>query len=239
MEARKDGATNASAPLVVPLRLADGSLYKEKGKIDFIDVTVDPKTDGQIVRATFDNKQGQLTDGQTLRVVIEDEKPQNVVVAVPQQAIAIDQAGALPLRRQRQEPGRAAPGQDRRPARRPAGRQEGLKAGEKVIIQGQQRVRPGMTVNPTSRTATSATAEGLSHDHLLGLHPPPAAGLRRLDGHFHRRPDRHGGAAGRPVPRHRAAAGPRHRDLSRRLGPGGRGERGAGHRSRRSTASRA
>ena len=56
------------------LRLADGSLYKEKGKLDFIDITVDPKTDGQIVRATFDNKDNLLTDGQTVRVVLEDEQ---------------------------------------------------------------------------------------------------------------------------------------------------------------------
>ncbi len=33
---------------------------------------------------------------------------------------------------------------------------EGLKAGEKVIIQGQQRVRPGMTVTPTIAPATPA-----------------------------------------------------------------------------------
>ena len=59
------------------LRLADGSLYKEKGKLDFIDVTVDPKTDGQIVRATFANKDGMLTDGQTVRVILEDSKPQD------------------------------------------------------------------------------------------------------------------------------------------------------------------
>ena len=56
------------------LKLADGSIYKEKGKLDFIDITVDPKTDGQIVRATFDNKDNLLTDGQTVRVVLEDEQ---------------------------------------------------------------------------------------------------------------------------------------------------------------------
>ena len=53
LEARRDDSTGD--PPIVRLKLADGSFYKEKGKLDFIDVTVDPKTDGQIVRATFDN----------------------------------------------------------------------------------------------------------------------------------------------------------------------------------------
>src|SRR5262249_56741285 len=87
---RKDQA--AGDPLIVRVRLADGSLYKEKGELDFIDVTVDPKTDGQIVRATFPNPDGVLTDGQTVRVIIEQEKP-DTVIAVPQQALALDQTG--------------------------------------------------------------------------------------------------------------------------------------------------
>ena len=81
LEARKQAHTAATA-LLVQLRLADGSLYPEKGKLDFLDVTVDPKTDGQIVRAVFDNKNDALTDGQTVRVVLETEKPPSVV-AVP------------------------------------------------------------------------------------------------------------------------------------------------------------
>jgi membrane fusion protein (multidrug efflux system) len=158
MEARKDGATDANAPLLVQLRLADGSLYKEKGKIDFIDVTVDAKTDGQIVRAVFPNTDRVLTEGQTLRVVIENAKPPSVV-AVPQGAIAIDQAGAYVFvvnDKNQAEQRRVKTGVIR------DGLQavEGLKAGEKVIIQGQQRVRPGMTVNPTIAPATSAPQKG-------------------------------------------------------------------------------
>src|SRR5882672_5350781 len=78
----KRGASIGDPPSV-RLKLADGSFYKEKGKLDFIDITVDPKTDGQIVRATFDNKDNLLTDGQTVRVVLEESKPQTVVT-VPQ-----------------------------------------------------------------------------------------------------------------------------------------------------------
>jgi membrane fusion protein (multidrug efflux system) len=142
-------------PPEVRLRLADGSLFKEKGKLDFIDITVDPKTDGQIVRATFDNKENLLTDGQTVRVILQDSKPQTAVT-VPQQAIAIDQTGpylfvvddknVVQLRR-------VKTGSVRN------GRlvvSEGLKAGDKVIIQGQQRVRDGMTVAPSVAAAAPA-----------------------------------------------------------------------------------
>jgi membrane fusion protein (multidrug efflux system) len=153
LEAKRDAS--AGDPPIVRLRLADGSLYKEKGKLDFIDVTVDPKTDGQIVRATFDNKDGVLTDGQTVRVIIEESKPRTVV-AVPQQAIAIDQTGpylfvvddknVVELRRVKT--GNLRNGL--------LVISDGLKAGEKVIVQGQQRVRQGMTVAPSLVSTGSA-----------------------------------------------------------------------------------
>ena len=138
-------------PPAVRLKLADGSLYKEKGKIDFIDITVDPKTDGQIVRATFDNKDNMLTDGQTVRVIIEDNKPKTVVT-VPQQAIALDQTGPYlftvddknVVHLQRVKTGIARSGQ--------MVSTEGLKAGDKVVVQGQQRIRDGMTVAPSVAT---------------------------------------------------------------------------------------
>ena len=135
-------------PPVVRLKLADGSLYKEKGELDFIDITVDPKTDGQIVRATFDNKDNLLTDGQTVRVLIEDNKPKTVVT-VPQQAIALDQTGPYlftvddknVVHLQRVKTGTVRNGQ--------LVITEGLKPGEKVVVQGQQRIRDGMTVAPS------------------------------------------------------------------------------------------
>ncbi|MFO1160871.1 MAG: efflux RND transporter periplasmic adaptor subunit [Reyranellaceae bacterium] len=147
LDARRDKA--AGDPLIVRLRLADGSIYDEKGTLDFIDVTVDPKTDGQIVRATFPNKDGLLTDGQTVRVIIEAEKPQTVV-AVPQQAIALDQTGPYlfvvndknVVELKRVKTGVARNGL--------LAISEGLKPGEKVIVQGQQRVRQGMTVAPSA-----------------------------------------------------------------------------------------
>ena len=142
-------------PPAVRLKLADGSLYKEKGKIDFIDITVDPKTDGQIIRATFDNKDNLLTDGQTVRVLLEDNKPKTVVT-VPQQAIALDQTGPYlftvddknVVHLQRVKTGIARSGQ--------LVISEGLKAGDKVVVQGQQRIRDGMTVAPSAVAPSAA-----------------------------------------------------------------------------------
>jgi membrane fusion protein (multidrug efflux system) len=154
LDARRDKA--AGDPLIVRLRLADGSIYGEKGQLDFIDVTVDPKTDGQIVRATFPNKDGLLTDGQTVRVILEQEKPQTVV-AVPQQAIALDQTGPYlfvvndknMVELRRVKAGVAREGL--------LSITEGLKPGERVIVQGQQRVREGMTVAPTTAPSIGST----------------------------------------------------------------------------------
>lgn len=155
LDARRDSGTSGDG-LVVRLRLADGSLYKDKGKLDFIDVTADAKTDGQVVRAVFDNKQGLLTDGQTVRVIVEGEKVPSVV-AVPQAAIAQDQSGPYLFivndknvaEQKRVKTGVARDGL--------VAITEGLKAGERVIVQGQQRVRPGMTVNPSVAPPSAST----------------------------------------------------------------------------------
>ena len=129
------------------VRLADGSLYSEKGRIDFLDVQVNPRTDGQTVRAMFPNPDDILTSGQTVRVIIE-EKGGDEVVVIPESAIAIDQTGPYVF----------VVGQDdkveQRHIRLGASRKglavvdEGLNPGDRVIVQGQQRVRAGITVAP-------------------------------------------------------------------------------------------
>src|SRR5438270_6834753 len=74
------------------VRLANGSVYGEPGRIDFLDVQVNPRTDGQTVRAMFPNPHDILTTGQTVRVIIEENGGDKVVV-IPESAIAIDQTG--------------------------------------------------------------------------------------------------------------------------------------------------
>lgn len=140
--------TGAALPkIVVRAILADGRAMAETGTVDFIDVQADPRTDTVAARAVFDNPDRLLADGQTIRITIAQADPERVVT-VSQQALATDQAGAYVF----------VVGEGNLVRRQPirAGRQrdglvevlDGVKEGDRVIVQGQQRVRPGQPVEP-------------------------------------------------------------------------------------------
>lgn len=145
LEARRGGSSGEA--MKAKVRLADDTLHPEEGTLDFIDVQVDPRTDGQTLRASFPNTDGRLTDGQTVRVILEEKQAANVVM-VPQSVIASDQSGYYlfvvgPDNKAEQRRIKLGPEREGSTVV-----EEGLKPGEKVIVQGQQRVRPGMVVAP-------------------------------------------------------------------------------------------
>ncbi len=135
-------------PPVIHVQLADGSRYAQAGKVNFIDVTVNEGTDTVLVRATFPNPDRLLVDGQLVTVVAETGEPKSALV-IPQQSIQVDQAGAFVL---------VVDGENKVEVRRiktgiEVGARltvtEGLTAGEKVITEGIQKVRPGELVQAT------------------------------------------------------------------------------------------
>lgn len=133
--------------LAVKIRMADGRLYDRAGRIDFIDVQVDPGTDTIIIRAVVDNPDAVLIDQQLVTAVVEGTAPQTALL-VPQQAILADQGGRFVL----------VVGDGNAVEQRPVtvGRTvdgsyvvtQGLAEGDRVITEGIQRVRPGMVVDP-------------------------------------------------------------------------------------------
>ena len=134
-------------PPVVRLQLADGSIYDATGTVDFMDNTVDPSTDSQTIRATFTNPDKLLTDGQTIRVVIEQPADAPVLV-IPQIALAADQSGSFVLvvdAENKVATKYVTTGQQRDGM---AVITQGLAEGDRVIVQGAQRVRNGMVVDP-------------------------------------------------------------------------------------------
>jgi len=139
--------------VTVRVRLADGSVYDEVGTLNFVDVQVDPGTDTVAVRAQVPNPDGGLIDQQLVTAMVEIAQPEQALL-VPQQATLVDQGGRFVL----------VVGDDDAVEQRPiaVGRTidgnfivtEGLAAGERVITEGIQRVRPGMVVDPAPATGS-------------------------------------------------------------------------------------
>ena len=133
------------AAVVVHLRLADDARYEQDGQIDFVDVTVDPGTDTVLVRSLFPNPRNLLLAGQYVGVVVESGEPE-MALLVPQSALQIDQTGFFVLVLDDEEQV-----QVRRVATGPmvGARivvQTGLGSGDRVVVEGVQKVRPGQAV---------------------------------------------------------------------------------------------
>jgi len=136
-----------SADLPFELVLADGSVHPEKGLLVFVDRNVDPATGTIMLEAAFRNPGGIVRPGQYARVrVAVDLKKQAILV--PQRAVS-ELQGIYNVA--------VVGGDDAVEIRMvtPAQRigtlwviDEGLKAGDRVVVEGVQKVRPGVKVKP-------------------------------------------------------------------------------------------
>ncbi len=134
------------ARIEVRLRLPDGSMYEHVGRVDFIDNVVDRKTGTIVMRARFDNPQKLLVPGLYVSTSLgRDETTDKLVI--PQAAVQEDQAGPFVMvvaPDNRVELRRITPGQAF------AGElvvDAGLEPDERVIVEGIQKVRPGILVD--------------------------------------------------------------------------------------------
>jgi membrane fusion protein (multidrug efflux system) len=140
------GAELELAKIEVRLRLPDGSMYDQVGRVDFIDNVVDRKTGTIVMRARFDNPQKLLVPGLYVSTSLGREETTDKLV-IPQAAVQEDQAGAFVMvvaPDNRVELRRITRGQAY------AGElvvDSGLEPDEQVIVEGIQKVRPGMLVD--------------------------------------------------------------------------------------------
>jgi len=130
----------------VKLLLEDGTAYPMAGVLQFSDVTVDPSTSSFILRMTFPNPDHLLLPGMFVRAVIEEGVGEQALL-VPQQGVSRDPKGnpiALVV---------TAAGQVQQRALvldRAMGDQwlvaSGLVPGDRVMVEGMQKAKPGMSV---------------------------------------------------------------------------------------------
>jgi membrane fusion protein (multidrug efflux system) len=139
------------------LILADGTVFPEKGRIIIADRAVDLKTGTLSLVAEFPNPKALLRPGQFGRVRLAASVAENALL-VPQKAVSQMQSANVVY----------VVGADNKVALRSVtlgdrvGQDyvvtEGVKAGDRVIVEGLQKARPGSLVNPSEQALTSEPA---------------------------------------------------------------------------------
>ena len=148
--AAEKGQINRDGPLSaeVTVTLEDGTQYPLKGKLEFTDVTVDPTTGAVQLRALFPNPNGVLLPGLYVRATI-NEGVDTRGILVPQLAVGRDPKGEpTVLVVDDQNTARLRPIKTGRAIGGDWQVTDGLKTGDKVIVQGLQSIRPDMKVMP-------------------------------------------------------------------------------------------
>lgn len=141
----------------VKLLLEDGTPYPLEGKLQFRDVSVDQATGSVILRMVFPNPQRILLPGMFVRAVVEEGESDQAILA-PQQGISRDPKGnpvALVVNADGKVEKRALQ------VDRAIGASwlvtSGLSAGDRVIVEGKDKVRPGLAVRVVPAPAPADT----------------------------------------------------------------------------------
>lgn len=137
---------DAKTPRVV-MGLANETDHPHVGQLDFVDNRLNPQTGAIRMRASFDNSKGLFTPGLAARLRMESPAAYDAVL-VPDRAIGTDQSKKFVFVV-------AADGKPQFREIKPGALFDGmrvvqgnLKAGENVVVDGLQRIQPGMTVAP-------------------------------------------------------------------------------------------
>jgi membrane fusion protein (multidrug efflux system) len=144
--------------VVIKLRLTDGRIYGQDGKLDYVSPTVATNTDTITVRGVMPNpvlpdmKAGdpgsrELTDGEFVTVMLEGVQP-ITVLGIPRAAVLSDQQGDYVYVVDAQNKAQRRSIQLGQSTPSTAVVSNGLQEGELVISEGLQRVRPGEVVSP-------------------------------------------------------------------------------------------
>ena len=162
-----DGPNSRGQPAPVFVGLANETDYPHEGAMNFVDNALNPDTGTIRARAVLANPDGLFTPGMLARVKLAGSA-KYVATLIDDSAVATDQDRkyVMVVNAQNVVEYRAVElggiYDDRRVVR------NGLQPGERIVVGGLQRVRPGMTVAPQAEAATA------------GAKPAPRAGVHRV-----------------------------------------------------------
>jgi membrane fusion protein (multidrug efflux system) len=152
--AEREQRGEAPRPLIPRLRLSDGSLYDAPGTLDYIDPDINVTTGTLTVRGTFPNPNQALRPGMYVTIMLSSDATARRVV-IPQAAVAESQLGTTVF---------VVDDENRVGVRKVelGARmgdewvvEKGLEIGERIIVKGMQKARPGAEVTPVLAGAES------------------------------------------------------------------------------------
>ncbi|HEX3954180.1 MAG TPA: efflux RND transporter periplasmic adaptor subunit [Stellaceae bacterium] len=175
-------AKGGFSAVIIKLRLPDGRLFAQEGKLDYISPTVAENTDTLTVRGVVPNPlfpgmkanepgSRELTDGEFVTVLLEGVQP-ITVLGIPRAAVLSDQQGDYVYVLDAQNKAQIRRVQLGQSTPSTAVVTNGLTAGEVVISEGLQRVRPGEAVAAGPASPPPAIAPGAQGNPSV----KPAAG---------------------------------------------------------------
>jgi len=144
-----DLSVDSSSQTDVELTMEDGSLYSHKGTLQFSEVTVEPSTGSVTLRAKFPNPEKLLLPGMYARASIV-EGVKNDAILVPQRGVSRNSKGeptAMVVSKNNTVESRVLK------TDRTIGSNwlvtDGVMEGDKLIVEGLQKIRPGAPVSPS------------------------------------------------------------------------------------------
>ena len=171
---QRSGGQRSDAGLYdMTLRLPNGTTYGERGKFNFADTQVDQTTGTLTLRAVFPNPNGLIVPGLYVTLIVESHDKENLPV-IPQSAVQENQSGRFVLivnNENQVETRQVEMGRRMGPL---WAVRSGLNAGEQIIVEGLQKVRPGVDVQPNLVTVDPETG---------GIFMPAQAGTNGQQGH--------------------------------------------------------
>jgi membrane fusion protein (multidrug efflux system) len=144
-QAIKAGKLRHADSAKVELLLEDGSVYPKSGKIFFTDLAVDPGTGSVLLRAEFPNPKRELLPGMFAHIRFPEAMAENVI-RLPQRAVQAGPQGQFVMVVGAENKATPMPVKTGEMAGSDFIISEGLNGGERVIVNGLQKARPGTEV---------------------------------------------------------------------------------------------
>ena len=152
---------DANDEFSLSLKLPNGSTYDQKGRFEFTDIKVDEATGTVNLRTSFPNPDRLLLPGLYV-TLIADSTEKQLMPLIPQAAVQENQQGRFVLIVDSNNQVETRVIKTGRRIGHMWAVESGLEVGEKVIVAGLQKVRPGVAVNPILKTVDKTT--GVMHD---------------------------------------------------------------------------